>query len=127
MQELAAYLSLLYADGFQPVVRWHGGVKGADGTVQLPWPEYHPLVEQFYRLAASKCWLDYGYNPDEAARMLKDEEAVKSASLPEIKSMLTFCVRGERFSDGHWADMIENGSIRRMLERIIVLSREAGS
>jgi hypothetical protein len=32
--------------------------------------------------------------------------------------MLTFCVRGERFSDGHWEEMIEKGYIRRILERL---------
>ena len=57
--------------------------------------------------------------------MLKDEEFVKSASLSQIKTMLTFCVRGERFSDGHWAEMIENGYIRKILERINELSTDA--
>ena len=50
--------------------------------------------------------------------MLQDEERVKAASLEEIKSMLTFCVRGERFSSGHWGVMISQGYIRRLLERL---------
>jgi hypothetical protein len=50
--------------------------------------------------------------------MLKDENRVKAASLDEIRIMLTFCVRGERFSAGHWATMIEKGYIRRLLERL---------
>ena len=29
--------------------------------------------------------------------------------------------RIERFCDGHWAEMIEGGYIRRLLERLIVL------
>lgn len=116
MQALVAYLPRLYADGFAPVIRWQGGVKGSDGVISMPYPEYDPLVEAFYRLAASACWLDYGYQPEDAARMLKDEAFVRSASLAQIKAMLTYCVRGERFSDGHWAEMIENGSIRRILE-----------
>ena len=45
-------------------------------------------------------------------------EKLKAASLSEIKTMLTYCVRGERFSDGHWAAMIEKGYIRRVLERL---------
>ncbi|MFN8413162.1 MAG: DUF6508 domain-containing protein [Anaerolineales bacterium] len=36
--------------------------------------------------------------------------------------MLTFCVRGERFSDGHWGAMIEEGYIRRLLERLIEIN-----
>ena len=56
--------------------------------------------------------------------MLKDEGRVKTASLSEIKSMLTFCVRGERFSDGHWGEMIEKGYIRRVLERLNEIKSE---
>jgi hypothetical protein len=123
MQELVAYLPRLYAEGFEPVIQWHGGKQYEDGLYRLPYPEYDPLVEEFYRRVASGGWLDYGYSPEEAARMLGDPEFVKSASLPQIKSMLTFCVRGERFSDGHWAEMIQNGNIRRLLERIDQLSK----
>ena len=122
MQQLVAYLPRLYADGFQPVLRWNGGSKGEDGLYRLPWPDYHPLVEEFYRQAASECWLDYEYSPEEAYRMLQNDEFTKSASLPQVKTMLTFCVRGERFSDGHWAEMIEKGYIRSILERIAELS-----
>jgi hypothetical protein len=125
IQKLIAFLPRLYSEGFEPVIMWNGGDQGKDGLFRLPWPEYNPVVEEFYRLAASECWLDYDYRPEEAARMLRDEGFINSAGFPEIKKMLTFCVRGERFSDGHWAEMIENGSIRRILERINELSADA--
>ncbi len=54
-----------------------------------------------------------------AYAMLKNEDMVKTASLEQIQSMLTFCVRGERFLDGHWGHVIEQGYIRRLLERLI--------
>ena len=123
MKELVAFLPRLYSEGFKPVIKWNGGDRGEDGFIILPWPEYNPVVEEFYRLVAS-AWLDDGYRPEEAARMLKDEEFVKSASLSQIKTMLTYCVRGERFSDGHWAEMIENGYIRKILERVNELSTD---
>ena len=125
MQELVAFLPRLYSEGFTPVNKWSGGVIGTDGFYRLPWPEYNPVVEDFYRLVASECWLDYEYRPEEAARMLSNEEFVKSASLSQIKTMLTYCLRGERFSDGHWAEMIEKGYIRNILERINQLSMDA--
>jgi hypothetical protein len=115
---LTSYLPRLYADGFSPVLSWEGG-KREDGTFTLPYPKYNLLVEEFYYHAASECWLDYEYNPEQANQMLKDETIVKSASLSQIKMMLTFCLRGERFSDGHWAQMIEEGHIRRLLERLV--------
>ena len=38
--------------------------------------------------------------------------------------MLTYCVRGERFSDGHWEAMVESGVIRSILERLQELRAE---
>jgi hypothetical protein len=117
IEVLTSYLPRLYAEGFTPIVEWEGGEKLKDGSITLPYPKYDPLVEEFFRRVSSK-WLDYEYNPERAYQMLKDENRVKAASLAEIKTMLTFCVRGERFSDGHWATMIEKGYIRRLLERL---------
>lgn len=118
IDELLAFLPLLATEGFEPVEQWHGGTRAEDGTISLPWPQYNQTVEAFMRAAAREAWRDYDYQPGQAAAMLQDQDAVKRASLAEIKTMLTYCVRGERFSDGHWADMIEQGHIRRLLERL---------
>jgi len=117
IEELTAFLPHLYAEGFTPVIQWHGG-KQNDGTFTLPHPEYDPLVKEFFSVVANECWRDYDYDMDRAYQMLKDENLINVASLDQIKSMLTFCVRGERFSDGHWGEMIEKGYIRRLLERL---------
>ena len=117
IEALTAFLPRLYAEGFSPIVSWGGGEKLKDGSYSMQYPNYNPLVEEFFRLVSSS-WLDYEYDPEQAYRMLKDEQAVKTASLAEIKTLLTFCVRGERFSDGHWGAMIEQGYIRRVLERL---------
>ena len=127
IEALTSYLPRLYADGFSPVERWEGGEKRKDGLMTLPYPTYDPLVEEFFRLVSSDGWLDYEYNPEQASQMLKDEDAVKTASLEQIRTMLTFCVRGERFSDGHWGEMIEQGYIRRLLERLNEIKSEPPS
>jgi hypothetical protein len=56
--------------------------------------------------------------------MLRDENIVKTASLEQIQTMLTFCIRGERFSDGHWGEMIERGYVRQLLERLNEIKAE---
>lgn len=50
--------------------------------------------------------------------MLRQPGFVESADLKQIKTLLNYCVRGERFCDGFWARMIEDGHIRRILERL---------
>jgi hypothetical protein len=126
IEALTGYLPRLYADGLSPVDSWAGGETQEDGSITMPYPRYNALVEEFFRLASSECWLDYGYGPENAWAMLRDEQLVKTASLSQIKTMLTYCVRGERFSDGHWAEMIEAGYIRRLLERLEVIRSELG-
>jgi hypothetical protein len=95
-----------------------GGERQDDGSITFPYPKYNSVVEEFFHIAAKECWLDYDYSPEQAGKMLRDQDHIKTASLSQIKTMLTFCVRGERFSDGHWAEMIEEGYIRRLLERL---------
>lgn len=121
---MTSFLPRLYAEGFSPVKHWSGGEKRKDGSITMPYPEYDPLVDEFFRAVSGGGWLDYEYNPEQAYQMLKDEDLIKTASLSQIKTMLTFCVRGERFSDGHWGQMIEGGTIRRLLERLNEIKAE---
>ncbi len=50
--------------------------------------------------------------------MLTTPGFVARATLDQVRTMLTFCERGERFSAGHWAAMIEEGHIRNLLTRL---------
>jgi hypothetical protein len=115
---LTSFLPRLYAEGLPPIASWSGGEKRKDGSFTAGYPTYLPVVEEFYRRVSGDGWLDTGYGPEQAWQMLKDESFVKTATLDQIKTMLTFCVRGERFSEGHWGEMIEKGHIRRLLERL---------
>jgi hypothetical protein len=121
IDELVSFLPRLYAEGFRPVSNWRGGNRGSDDARTLPWPEYQEIVTEFFRVAAKECWSDYDYRPDDAGRLLMNEATVRAADLEQVKTMLTYCVRGERFSDGHWAAMIDGGHVRRLLERLAEL------
>jgi len=89
IEDLTAFLPRLCAEGFSPVVSWGGGEKQKDGSISVPYPNYHNLVEEFFRLVAIGGWLDNEYNPEQAYQMLKDENLIKTASLFQIKTMLT--------------------------------------
>lgn len=123
IETLTSFLPRLYAPGFSAVVKWEGG-KNKDSTYTMPYPTYDPLVDEFFRAVSGGGWLDYDYNPEQAWNMLQNELLVQTATLSQIRIMLTFCVRGERFSDGHWGEMIEKGHIRHLLERLNVIKSE---
>ena len=92
------------------------------------WQGYFPVyaadVTEFVRLVGDSWWMDTSYQPNEAGQMLADDAVVQSANLDQIKTMLTFFIRGERFSDGHWGDLLENGRVQSLLHRLKMLRRE---
>ena len=124
IEELVAFLPLLYRPGFTPVKEWHGGDRDQDGVITMPWPGYDTIVTEFIKVAEREYWTDDDYLSASARQMLDDEDAVKTADLSQIKTMLTFCVRGERFCTGHWGAVIENGCVRRLLERLAELGQQ---
>ena len=123
IRDLVAFLPKLYADGFTPIKSVHS--KDEDGEiVAFPWPEYDQTVEDFLKVARRDCWMDRSYVPVEVGKLIKSEEAIRQATLPQVRAMITYFVRGERFSDGHWDHMIEGGYVRRILERLAELKEE---
>jgi hypothetical protein len=125
IDELLRFLPLFDIPGREYFAGYGGGERRADGTVTMLYPVYPDDVIEFYRLAGQPCWSDYDYEPREAARMLADEAFIRRATLDEIKTMLTYCVRGERFSDGHWGAMLESGKVIALLKRLRVLRAQA--
>jgi len=84
----------------------------------FPHPLYPDPVIEFFRLAGQPHWSDYDYSPKEQISCLQDRDYIDQANLAQIKSLLTYCVRGERFSDGFWLSTIKEGVILTILERL---------
>ena len=89
----------------------------------MPWYEYDETVHEFMDTIREGGWLDYGYDPVDAQKLLMDEEAIARATIPQIRQMLTAVVRGERFCDGWWMSIIDEGNVRRVLERLAEIGR----
>ena len=124
MDELLRFLPLFESPDREYVQAWGGGETLPDGAITMPYPVYYDDVLEFFMLAGQAHWADYGYQPLEAYEMLGDDAFIAAASLEDIKTMLTYCVRGERFADGHWAHMLESGRVVALLRRLAVLRAE---
>ena len=119
IEELVAFLPRLYGRNATPTGKLTTGKRTADGTLVVPWYEYSETVESFFdTIRRQGCWLDPDYDPEEDQKLLMDETALARATIPELRRLLTLVVRGERFCDGWWASMIEEGHVRRLLERL---------
>jgi hypothetical protein len=85
------------------------------------YPIYTGEVLAFFMLAGQPCWSDYGYAEKDSAAMVKDDARIASASMDEIRTMLTRCVRGERFCDGFWGSLHEGDRLDRIMARLAEL------
>ena len=112
MEELLLFQPLFADAQFEPVLEWN------------PWPVYTAEVMAFFRLAGSPCWADYNYLSSTASKKIDDDAFVAAASLADIRAMLMFCVRSERFGDGNWAYFLKSGRIVAVLQRIAVINDE---
>ena len=121
IDDLLQFLPGFERPGRAFVSSWGGGEDTGDGAVTMAYPIYDEDVLAFFMLAGRPCWSDYGCVPETARRMLQDDNLVARASLDQIVTMLTYCVRGERFGDGHWAAMLESGRIVALLRRLAVI------
>jgi hypothetical protein len=114
---LVAFLPAFEAPGREFIQKWV--TPGGDESVPvMPYPEYDEDVKRFFELASQEIWLDHDYDPETAGRMLTDPVTIAAADLPEVKTMLTHCVQGERFCNGHWSGVLKDGSVVSLLKRL---------
>lgn len=118
IDELLAFLPPLSAPGFVAVSAWHGGVPDAEGVMTWPWPEYTEVAERLFAAVSKPAWMDRHYLSHDPATRLAEPGFVENATLDELRTLLTYCVRGERFCDGHWGSMIEAGYVERIIRRL---------
>lgn len=124
IDELLRFLPLFERPGRAFVVRWGGGDTTGDGAITMPFPVYAPDVDEFFRLASQECWMDPEYVSSGAGEMLQDDRLMEVATLPQIRAMLTSCVRAERFGDGNWDSLLRSGRVVALLRRLNALRGE---
>lgn len=120
IDELLSFLPRLYKEGFSPTTD-DPCTRSAEGVVEITGPKYNELVLDFVNSASKDCWSDANYLVSKPQDIIGSKTAIESASVAELKSVITFFVRGERFCDGHWGVLIADGTIRRVLSRLSLI------
>lgn len=80
---------------FLPTLGAAGPSTVVETNEHAPYPTYTAEVREFFRIAGMPWWSSW-YGLQETRAMVRNDEAIQSATLDEIRSMQTFCVRGER-------------------------------
>jgi hypothetical protein len=125
IDELTACLHTVFGEGAEPFVAeqdWE-----ASDVIVLSGPKYSEAVRELFFIAASEQWQDPDYISKGAEVMLANPETIANAPIDDIRTMLTHCVRGERFSSGYRARVLKGGQILQILERLVVLRDQMAS
>jgi hypothetical protein len=110
----------MFADPDAKHSRWHTE-KGV-----MPWCELSEVAGRFYRALYDDGFVvgfDWPGWQDKALSYFNSPEKLVSADLLTIRRLLTLHVRKDRFCEGHFAEMLENGQIAAILQRLAVLRR----
>lgn len=118
--ELLRFLPIFAASDPSTLVEWVGGRREPGQGRALPSPSYSAVVYEFFQVAAQDWWMDHAYDPADCPGLL-EESAIAAADLRQLRTAITCCVRGERFCDGCWAELISQGKVLAILRRLAAL------
>ncbi len=81
-------------------------------------PSYVKPVKQFFITLSQEFWLDFRYDPVLCGQWINDEQVLNNANLEQLRSLLTFCLKGELKCDGFWEGVFKTGKITLLLRRL---------
>ena len=113
IKELTNFLPLLYNENIELSKSPKKGTTDLWGGFYV----YHPTVNTFFELASQEHWKDYQYVDNFSEEMIGPGK-IEEASINQLKTILTWCDRTERFFEGHWEYVIEIDIIKRVLNRL---------
>lgn len=115
---LLNYLPIFNHPDFNPTLKWKGGKKDERGILHVSYPIYDEKLKQFFKEFYSIKWSDHDYDPQKVSKLIHNDKLIAKSSLADIKSMLTYCARGERFCDGFWGGLIKDKTLVKILQRL---------
>lgn len=127
LRSLAACEGRLRAPGFTPG-RWHDLERRSDGALHMPWFEHSPDMRALVAAMVAaipeldRDWMSWAAT-SRGRQLLEDPGLVYGASPVELASLVTACVRGDRFTEGSLAEAVERGTLAAIFSRADELAR----
>ncbi len=99
------------------IKKYEGAVESykLHGVAESRYCEYPAEVDDFMRYLQEEPWVKCDYSPDDMEGVFK---SIESASIDDIRVVLTGVSRAERFSDGYWKSVFETGRLSLVIERL---------
>ena len=94
--------------------------------LHFPYPIYTNQLERFFSLLSAEAWSLSDYDPVLIGDQIGDQAYIETADWERLKGICTYCFQGEKFCDGHWGNLVEDGVIAALVKRIEELARREG-
>lgn len=88
------------------------------GLTQKNSYEYRKDVKEFFTLLQEREWDYLDYLSPEIREFIKNPDKIQFATLKQIKGILTYCLKGERYVEGHRNVMLKRGVVQAALKRL---------
>ena len=99
-----------------------------DSRTEMPFydwsPEVHEFHEALYSAGVILPYFDWSSWHEEAKRFVDAPRAIEEADELTLRRLLTAHARAERFSEGHFVEMLKSGHITAILRRLKELNEE---
>ncbi|MDZ7723444.1 MAG: DUF6508 domain-containing protein [candidate division KSB1 bacterium] len=80
--------------------------------------QYRKDVREFFALLQESEWDYLDYLSPEIREFIKYPDKIQFATLKQIKGILTYCLKGERYVEGHRNVMLKRGVVQEALKRL---------
>jgi hypothetical protein len=119
LRRIAAWEARLAAPDFT-IGAWEGGTTGDDGVIQMPWFAYSDEGRRLLRDLAAVIevfdWMSWTRTP-RGQELVGRPETIASATVVELRRVITAIVRGDRFTEGNVACAFERGFLAAIARR----------
>jgi hypothetical protein len=126
LRRIARHLPAFEAPGFT-FGSWEPSRKREDGVIVLGWyvpgPEAEAFLADLGGWITPFDWMTWSSSPAGKA-LLGQPDAVASASVEDLRCLLTVFVRGERFGEGTLENAFNAGMLTAIMRRAGVLAAE---
>lgn len=124
IERLVSFLPTFSSKDYNPILNWQLE-NHPDGMLQISPPIYKQEVYDFMLEASKECWVDRKYLDHMKNIDLNDAGAIESLEITQIKTVVTYIVRCERFSSGHLASMFSYGVPSRLLLQLVKIQKDS--
>jgi hypothetical protein len=130
LQGLAIFLPVFVDPDFS-FGAWQPATQGPNGIWSLPYFTFSKDAERFFRATYDLGWVDVSFDwmtwreTEDARRLSTEYGEIATATVQQLRQLLTMCVRMDRYCEGSLASDFASGLLTAIVCRAAALAQHA--